>query len=120
MLAASSVYGQTGGSNLPASIRQANAQADRYADYDCVQLLDSTGVNVQSTGSGSFTIRRIVCHRDLMAEYENPLPNPCPHREGEVFLTSYRVRLYALSAANDKLAEEKAAREKAENEKKEN
>ena len=32
------------------------------------------------------TIRRIVCHRDLMAEYENPLPNPCPHREGEVFL----------------------------------
>lgn len=60
LLAASSVYGQTGGSNLPASIRQANAQADRYADYDCVQLLDSTGVNVQATGSGSFIIRRIV------------------------------------------------------------
>lgn len=34
------------------------------------------------------TIRRIVCHRDLMAEYENPLPNPCPHREGEVFLAT--------------------------------
>lgn len=31
-----------------------------------------------------------------------------PQGEGEVFLTSYRVRLYALSAANDKLAEELA------------
>ena len=54
LLAASSVYGQTGGSNLPASIRQANAQADRYADYDCVQLLDSTGVNVRTTTACSF------------------------------------------------------------------
>lgn len=31
-----------------------------------------------------------------------------PQGEDEVFLTSYRVRLYALSAANDKLAEELA------------
>lgn len=31
-----------------------------YAGYDCVNLLDSTAVTVQPTGSGSFTVCKIV------------------------------------------------------------
>lgn len=33
---------------------------DIYAQYDCVNLLDSISVDVQETGSGSFLIRRII------------------------------------------------------------
>ncbi|RHJ87859.1 DUF3857 domain-containing protein [Parabacteroides sp. AM08-6] len=33
---------------------------ETYAGYDCVNLLDSTHVNVQSTGSGSFAVCKII------------------------------------------------------------
>lgn len=33
---------------------------DIYANYDCINLLDSTSVDVQETGSGSFAIRKVV------------------------------------------------------------
>lgn len=53
--------------------------SERYAGYGAVCLLDSTGVEVQPTGSGSFTIRRIVkvlnrqgalAHRVLKYDYD--------------------------------------------------
>lgn len=33
---------------------------DIYANYDCINLLDSTSVDVQESGSGSFAIRKVV------------------------------------------------------------
>lgn len=35
-------------------------QAEAYASFDCVTLLDSTSVNVKENGSGTFAIRKVV------------------------------------------------------------
>lgn len=35
-------------------------ETDQYAKYDCVNLLDSTHVEVKENGSGTFTIRKII------------------------------------------------------------
>ena len=47
LLTAASVYGQTGGSNLPASIRQANAQADPYPKPMLVELFTDAAEDVR-------------------------------------------------------------------------
>lgn len=33
------------------------------------------------------TVIRKVEHRDLIEQYENPLANPCPVKEGEVYIS---------------------------------
>lgn len=38
----------------------AGEKTDPYAAYDCINLLDSTSVQVEETGSGSFYIRKII------------------------------------------------------------
>ena len=47
------------------------AQDDRYAAADCVILLDSTHVSVQSTGQGSFVICKAVKVQTLKGALEN-------------------------------------------------
>ena len=33
------------------------------------------------------TVKKMVCHEDLMREYENPLENPCDMHLGDVFIS---------------------------------
>lgn len=59
LLATASAYGQSGEScrTAPDPTLQ---KPEIYAGYDCVNLLDSTVVSVQPTGSGSFAVCKIV------------------------------------------------------------
>lgn len=59
LLATASAYGQSGEScrTAPDPTLQ---KPELYAGYDCVNLLDSTAVTVQPTGSGSFAVCKIV------------------------------------------------------------
>lgn len=59
LLATASAYGQSGEScrTAPDPTLQ---KLELYAGYDCVNLLDSTAVTVQPTGSGSFTVCKVV------------------------------------------------------------
>ena len=59
LLATASAYGQSGESCRTASDPTLQ-KPELYAGYDCVNLLDSTAVTVQPTGSGSFTVCKIV------------------------------------------------------------
>ena len=59
LLATASAYGQSGESCRTASDPTLQ-KPELYAGYDCVNLLDSTTVTVQPTGSGSFTVCKIV------------------------------------------------------------
>ena len=34
------------------------------------------------------TVKRILRHDDLIAEYENPIEHACCHEEGEVFIAN--------------------------------
>lgn len=58
-LLALSAYGQIGESCrfAPDPTLQ---KPEIYASYDCVNLLDSTAVNVQPTGSGSFAVCKVI------------------------------------------------------------
>ena len=58
-LLALSVYGQSGESCrfAPDPTLQ---KPEVYAGYDCVNLLDSTAVHVQPTGSGSFAVCKVI------------------------------------------------------------
>ncbi len=58
-LLALSAYGQSGESCrfAPDPTLQ---KPEVYAGYDCVNLLDSTAVHVQSTGSGSFAVCKVI------------------------------------------------------------
>ncbi len=38
------------------------------------------------------TVIRKVCHKDLMALYENPIEHTCDHMEGQVFLSRDGLR----------------------------
>lgn len=59
LLTLSSAYGQSGESCrfAPDPTLQ---KPEVYAGYDCVNLLDSTSVTVQPTGSGSFAVCKII------------------------------------------------------------
>ena len=70
------VYGMNDGrrSSIPTPI-----EMERYTGYDCVNLLDSTSVTVQPTGSGSFAVcktvqilktRGALAHRVLIYDYD--------------------------------------------------
>ena len=59
LLATASAYGQSGESCRTASDPTLQ-KPELYAGYDCVNLLDSTAVTVQPTGSSSFTVCKIV------------------------------------------------------------
>ena len=58
-LATASVYGQSGESCRVAP-DPTLLKPEAYAGYDCVNLLDSTSVSVQPTGSGSFAVCKII------------------------------------------------------------
>ena len=34
------------------------------------------------------TVKRIVCHQDLIDEYENPIEHACDMKEGQVFIAN--------------------------------
>ena len=34
------------------------------------------------------TVKRVACYKDLIAEYENPSPNPCDMKEGDIFIAN--------------------------------
>jgi len=34
------------------------------------------------------TVAKIVCHKDLMEKYENPMENACDMKEGQVFIAN--------------------------------
>lgn len=55
-VAAPSAFALTGANGSTTCLGDQAAQA--YAGYDCITLLDSTAVSVQSTGSGSFAVYR--------------------------------------------------------------
>ena len=55
LLTTASAYGQSGESCRMAPDPTLQ-KPELYAGYDCVNLLDSTAVTVQPTGSGSFTV----------------------------------------------------------------
>lgn len=38
------------------------------------------------------TVMRIVCHKDLMARYENPMENACDMGEGRAFVANGWVK----------------------------
>ena len=59
LLTTASAYGQSGESCRMAPDPTLQ-KPELYAGYDCVNLLDSTAVTVQPTGSGSFTVCKIV------------------------------------------------------------
>lgn len=59
LLAFSSAYGQSGESCRLAPDPTLQ-KPELYAGHDCVNLLDSTSVSVQPTGSGSFAVCKIV------------------------------------------------------------
>ena len=59
LLATASAYGQSGKSCRTASDPTLQ-KPELSAGYDCVNLLDSTAVPVQPTGSGSFPVCKIV------------------------------------------------------------
>ena len=59
LLATASAYGQSGESCRTASDPTLQ-KPELYAGYDCVNLLDSTSVTVQPTGSGSFAVCKII------------------------------------------------------------
>ena len=44
----------------PWKVYEQAAQSEAYAHYDCVNLLDSTSVSVQSSGQGSFAVCRAI------------------------------------------------------------
>ncbi len=54
------LYGVTTTQAQSWKIYEQAAQGEAYTRYDCVNLLDSTNVSVQSSGQGSFTICRII------------------------------------------------------------
>ena len=60
-------YAQTSANNLDPTLRN----PEIYAGYDCVNLLDSTNVTVQSTGSGSFA----VCKKIKVMNRQGALAN---------------------------------------------
>ncbi len=33
------------------------------------------------------TVKKVICHKDLMEEYENPITNACDMKEGQVFVS---------------------------------
>lgn len=59
LLATASAYGQNGESCRMAPDPTLQ-KPELYAGYDCVNLLDSTSVTVQPTGSGSFAVCKII------------------------------------------------------------
>ena len=59
LLTTASAYGQSGESCRMAPDPTLQ-KPELYAGYDCVNLLDSTAVTVQPTGSGSFTVWKLV------------------------------------------------------------
>lgn len=88
LLAATSVYGQSGESCrfAPDPTLQ---NPKLYAGHDCVTLLDSTAVRVEPTGSGSFTVCKImkvmntrgaVANRILKYDYDPLTAHAAFHR----------------------------------------
>lgn len=59
LLSLSSAYGQ-GGESCRVAPDPTVQKPEVYAGYNCVNLLDSTAVTVQPTGSGSFTVCKII------------------------------------------------------------
>lgn len=73
--ATSEVYGEVGRNIFVPNVQS----SERFAGYDCINLLDSTSVTVQPTGSGAFAVCKTIqilntkgalAHRVLKYDYD--------------------------------------------------